>query len=299
MIGTIDQLVRAHSRRIRVAALPIVAAAAILSVIGKGLGWRIGGIAILAAVTIWMYALYFRADQCCERLQTQAAGSGMSKPYAAQLHEQVCETTEYWDYLHDLLTEVANASIPDVLTEPPELPAISTELGPAFAGCEKMMREFLDHITPPRSRYVVYYLLGDNMLASSEVHNGWKGRPPDLRLALERQRLLLTMVKRGDWVVLPDVNNPAAGDRELTSLCFDRAEFQSFASLPLRVEQPVNSLGQQYGMAVGTLIIESPEVNGMSEAFCHTAMQIAVDILALAFASARSKFTEEGADAKR
>ena len=35
-----------------------------------------------------------------------------------QLHQHVCETTEYWDYLHDLLTEVANTSIPDVLAEP-------------------------------------------------------------------------------------------------------------------------------------------------------------------------------------
>jgi hypothetical protein len=295
MVGRVDQLIRGHGRRIRVAALPVVAAAAVFTVIGKGLGWRIGTIAILAGVTIWMYALYFLADQRYERMETQGTASRSSESYA-QLHEQVCETTAYWDYLHDLLAEVANASIPDVLAEPTELPSTSTALGSGFAGCEKMMREFIDHVIPPKSRYVVYYIFGDKMLASSEVHNGWKGRPPDLQLEPERERLLLTMVKRGDWVVLPDVNNPAPGDRRLTSLCFDKTEFQSFASLPLRVEEPVNYLGLQYAMAVGALIIESPEVNGMSESFCHTAMQIAVD---MAFASARAKFAGESADAKR
>jgi hypothetical protein len=294
----LQELIRDHGRRIRVAALPVVAAAAVFTVIGKGLGWRIGTIAILAVVTIWMYVLYFLADQRYERLETQAAAP-RSPESSPQLHEQVCETTDYWDYLHDLLAEVANASIPDVLAEPAGLPSTSAELGPGFAGCEKMMREFIDHVIPSKSRYVVYYIFGDKMLASSEVHNGWKGRPHDLQLDPEREQLLLTMVKRGDWVVLPDVNHPAPGDRKLTSLCFDKAEFQSFASLPLRVEAPVNHLGLQYAMAVGALIVECPQVNGMSENFCHTAMQIAVDILALAFASARAKSAEESADAKR
>ena len=73
------------------------------------------------------------------------------------------------------------------------------------------------------------------------------------------------------------------------------------AEPPIRVavEEPVNNLSQQNGLAVGALIIESPSVDGVSANFCRTAIQIAVDILALAFANARSKFTEEETNAKR
>ncbi len=287
----IDQLARAHGRRLRLAVLPVAAAATIFTVVGKGLGWRIGAIAILAAVTIWTYVLYFMADQRCEQLRTRVKVS--------QLHQHVCESTEYWDYLRDLLTEVASASIPDALSEPSELPTTSTELGQGFAGSEKMMRELLDHIIPPRTRYVIYYIFGDKMQASSEVHNGWKGRPPDLQRDSLRHELLLTMIKLGEWVVLPDVKNPTPEDNRFSPLCFEPAKFQSFASLPLRVEEPVNNSDQQNGLAVGALILESANVNGVSENFCRTAMQVAADILALAFASARSRFHSEAPDAKR
>ena len=298
MLGSIDQLARAHGRRLRLAVLPVAAAATVFTVVGKGLGWRIGGVVILAVVTIWTYILYFIADHRCEQMRIQDA-SGFSGPNGTQLHRHVCETTEYWDYLRDLLAEVANTSIPDVLAEPVELPSASVELGSGFLGSEKMMRELLDHIMPPKSRYVVYYIFGNKFQASSEIHNGWKGRPPDLQRDSLRQELLLAMVKLGEWVVIPDVRKPAPEDDRFTPLCFDKAGFQSFASLPLRVEEPVNRLGQQYGMAVGALIIESPSVNSISQDFCRTAMQVAADILALAFASARSRFAGEDADAKR
>lgn len=181
MLGSLDQLARAHSRRLRLAVLPIAAAATVITVVGKGLGWRIGGIAILATVTIWTYILYFMADQRCEKMQAIGTTSSSAEPNATQLHHYVCETTEYWDYLHDLLTEVANTSIPELVAEPVELPAASTDLGQGFVASERMMREFLDHIIPPSSRYVAYYILNGGMQASSEIHNGWKGRPPDLR----------------------------------------------------------------------------------------------------------------------
>jgi hypothetical protein len=298
MFGTIDGLARAQGRRLRVAVLPVAAAATIFSVVGKGLGWRIGAIAILAAVTIWTYVLYFMADRRCEQMRSQNTTAGSSGSDAVtQLHQHVCETTDYWDYLHDLLAEVANTSIPDILAEPAELPTNSAELGPGFIGSEKMMRELLDHLIPPKSRYVAYYIFGDKMLPSSEVHNGWKGRPPDLQRDSLRHELLLTMVQRGDWLVLPDVNNPAPEDREYTPLCFDKNKFQSFGSLPLRVEEPVSNTGPQYGLAVGALIIESPMANDVSEDFCRTAMQVAADTLALAFASARSRFTRGSVNA--
>jgi hypothetical protein len=277
----------------------VAAAATVLTVVGKGLGWRIGGIAILAAVTIWTYILYFMADRRCEKMQVLGAGTNPSSPISTQLHQCVCETTEYWDYLHDLLAEVANTTIPNVLADPAAFPANSTELGQGLADSEKMMRELLGYILPSKSRYVAYYILAGNAQASAEMHNGWKGRPPDLRREPLRHGLLLDTIKERNWIVLPDVENPSATDRKYVPLCFDKTRFRSFAFLPLRVDGPVNNLGQRHGLSFGALIIESPSANSLSEDFCGTALQTAADIIALAFAGARSNFAEEGTDAKR
>jgi hypothetical protein len=299
MLGTIDKLTLAHRRPLRLAVVPVAAAATVFSIIGKGLGWRIGGIAILAVVALWTYLLYFIADQRYERIRIRDTTCEPLELSIVQLHQHVCKTTDYWDYLRSLLAEVASTSIPEIRVEPVELPGKVTELGESFTGSEKMMRELLDHIIPPKSRYVVYYVLDEKLQASSEVHNGWKGRPPDLQQDSLRHKLLLTTVQAGKWVVLPDVVHPAPEDVKFTPLCFDKALFQSFASLPLRVEESVSGAGQEYGLGVGVLIVESPNINGISERFCLTAVQVAADILALAFVSARSNFHPESIDAKR
>jgi hypothetical protein len=275
----------------------VVAAATVFSVIGKGLGWRIGGIVILAVVATWAYVLYFMADRRYEQMKIRDAAPELSALNGAQLHKHVCETTDYWEYLHNLLAEVATTNVPTVLDEPIERPTNSAELGKGFIGSERMMRELLDHIVPPKSRYVAYYIFDSGMQASSEVQNGWKGRPPDLQREPMKQELLLTKVTLGDYIVLPDAENPAPKDRKYTFLCFDKSRFRSFAALPLRVDEPVDNMDRQFGMAVGALLIESPNVGELSENFCSTAIQVAADILALAFAAARSSFTGEGSDA--
>ncbi|HTX85209.1 MAG TPA: hypothetical protein VME44_23745 [Streptosporangiaceae bacterium] len=266
---------------------------------GKGLGWRTGGIVTLTAVTVWTYFLYYLAEERVKRISEEARITPL-EPQASQLHQHVCQSDDYWKYLRDLLAELAEVAEAGVLTGPAIQPTTSTDLGQGFIQAEKMMREWLDHLTPPYSRYVVYYLSGESMQASSEVHNGWKGRPPDLQRDSLRRDILTTLAKLGRWVVLPDVEQLTPEDEEYLPLCFDRVRYQSFASLPLKVEEPVprNNV-QQNGLAVGVLIIESPGANEISVDFCRTAVLTACDILALAFASAWSSFSKGQIDAKR
>lgn len=299
-LASIDRLAAAHGRRLRLAVLPVAVAATVLTVVGKGLGWRVGGIAVLAAVAIWAYLLYFLADQRCERISKEIAAFSTIDANSIQLHQHVCETKEYWEYLRGSLAEVANTGATGILGEPTRLPATSEELGQGFTGAERLLREWLDHLAPPKSRYVVYYVFNDEMQASAEIHSGWKGRPPDLRHDSVRHNLLLTMVKLGTWVVLPDVGRPEPGDEKFVPLCFDRTDFHSFACLPLRVEEPASSSSyQRNGLAVGALIVESPTANGLTENFCGTAIQVAGDILALSFANARANFGTENGHVKR
>jgi hypothetical protein len=298
--GRIEELAVDHGPLLRRVVLPVTVAAALFTVFGKGLGLRIGGIAILAAVTIWTCILYFFAEQHFERVTRQFRNSNTLDSQVSQLHQHVCETDRYWKYLHDFLAELAEVANTGVLEEPTALPTTPADLGQGFLDAEKMMRELLDHLIPSDSRYVAYYIFSDRMQASPEVQNGWRRRPPDLQRDSLRRDLLARLARLGKWVVLPNVKQPAPEDEEYVPLCFDSANFQSFACLPLTVEEPSKRKAtQRNGLAVGVLVIESPGVNEIGVNFCKTAVLTACDILALAFASARSNFTKERIDAKR
>jgi hypothetical protein len=202
--------------------------------------------------------------------------------------------------MHNFLAELAEVAHAGVLAEPKTLPTMPKDLGQEFLDAEKMMRELLDHVVSPDGRYVAYYVFGGRMQASSEVQNGWGRRPPNLQRDSLRHDLLIKLSKLGKWVVLPDVKHPDPEDEEYVQLCFDSAGFQSYACLPLTVEEPaVRNTLQRKGMGVGVLIIECPAANEINVNFCKTAILAACDILALAFASARSNFTGEQVDAKR
>ena len=300
VVGRIQELAVDHGRLLRRIVLPVTVGAAIFTIFGKGFGFRIGGIVILAAVTIWTCVIYLAAEQHFDRVIKQHRGSSSPESLTSQLHRHVCETDRYWKYLHDFLAELAEVTNTSVLAEPTTLPTRSADLGQGFLDAEKMMREFLDHLIPSDSRYVAYYIFSGHMQASSEVQNGWARRPPDLQRDSLRHELLVKLAKLNKWVVLPNVKQPDPGEEEYVQLCFDSANFQSFACLPLTVEEPaVKNASQRNGLAVGVLVIESPNVNEISVTFCKTAVLTACDILALAFASARSNFTKERIDGNR
>jgi hypothetical protein len=256
--------------------------------------WRIGTISMLAAVTIWTYVLYYLAEQRLARLGQQITGADARTNQAGSMHAQVCLSDQYWRDLRNLLAELAEVAGANILAEPTIPPTSPAELGLCFLEAERMMREWLEHLIPPDSRYVVYYIFGGFLYPSPEVQRGWDRRPPDLQRDAFRRDELLKLTKINKWVVVPNINQPDPGDEEYFPLCFD-ASIQSFAFLPLMVEEPASrSATQRNGLAVGTLIIDSKAVDQISVEFCTRAVLATCDVLALAFASARSRFSKEG-----
>ncbi len=281
LLEQLDRFGTLHGRQLRRLALPIVVVATLCSMAGEGFGIRATGTIALALVAVWAIALYIVSEQKYEKLTSTTVREAF-EINVLQLHQHVCTTASYWEYLRYVLAEVAKAGL---VSHTAGVPQDMGSLGKSLVNVETMVREWLDQLVPANSRYVVYYMVEETLEASSVVHNGWRGRPPDFRSDSRRLEIFLAKARLGEWIVVPDVTRPALNDRNHVDLAFDCVAFKSFALVPLRIEEPLGGTDADV-LPIGCLVIEGKAAGSLTEHFCRTAIQVTADLLALAFRGA-------------